>query len=121
VVCGAGIAIGGGVPIISTTSAMPSATASMTWKPTATGLKNEMSGKGDGCVSVTAVLAEACGHEATLDASPMTTAAITDTTATPTDRDARSTRESCRKNHSRHSENARCYRAATIDTGRKGP
>jgi hypothetical protein len=70
-------------------------------------LTKEISGNGDGCESVTAVLAEACGHPVTLDVSPMVTAAITDAIATPTDRKNRTTRESCRKNLSAHREKRR--------------
>jgi phage tail sheath gpL-like len=76
--------------------------------------------RGDGgavyaSVIAEAVVADAGAAEEMLDARPMATAAINAITAPPRDRITR-TRESCRINRPRHSENAECYRAGTVGT-----
>ena len=103
------MAIGGGVLTISTMFARPCAMASMTWYPAARGLRNPNRGPGTGgWMSVTAevVDADAGAADDTLIPSPMATAAIIVTIATPMDRPERNTRASSPKNRRTHSENA---------------
>jgi hypothetical protein len=93
----------------STAFAMPSATTSMRRKPTASGLMIGNSGIGVGVgASVIAEMVDAVAGAAVemLDPSPMATAAINVRTLRQMDRVARCTKESCLKNHPRHSETA---------------
>ena len=104
------MAIGGGVAIISTAFAMPSAIASMTCMPTLKGVMNGISGDGGGVytsVIAETVVADAGGGAEMLDASPMVTAATNAITAQPRHRVTRNTGESCPKNRPRHSEKRR--------------
>src|SRR5262245_5641579 len=103
------MAIGAGVLTNSTMFARPSAIASMTWYPAARGFRNPNRGPGTGgWMSGTAdvVEADAGAADDTLIPSPMATAAIIVTIATPTDRPERNTRESSPKNRRTQSENA---------------
>ena len=87
------MAIGGGVAMISTALAMPSAIASMTCIPMVSGVIIAISGDGVGVytsVIAEAVVADAGGAEEKL--SPKATAAINAITAPPTDRLTRDTR-----------------------------
>ena len=88
------MAIGGGVAIISTALAMPSAIASMTCMPKVKGVMNAISGDGGGVyasVIAEAVVADAHTGEQMLDASPIATAATIAITALPRDRVTRNT------------------------------
>jgi hypothetical protein len=116
------MAIGGGVAMNSTAFAMPSATASMTCKPSAKGVMNPISGDGGGvdtfvlAEAVVAVAADAGAAKERL--SPKTIVAIKAITAPPADRLIRNTTESCRKLRPVHSEKRERYRADTIGTTR---
>ena len=105
------MAIGAGVAIISTTSAMPSAIASMTCIPTVSGVMSTTRGVGGGVfasvIAKAVVVADAGGAEERIDASPMATAATNAMAAPPTNRINRDTRESCPINRPRHSEKRR--------------
>jgi hypothetical protein len=111
--CGAGMAIGAGVAMNSTASAIPSAIASMTCTPTVSGVIITVSGDGGGvyaCVIAEAVVADAGAAAPTDDPTPKATAAINEITAQPRDRITR-TRESCPKNRLRDSEKRRTVTA----------
>ena len=111
--CGAGMAIGSGVAMNSTASAIPPAIASMTCRPTVSGVIITVSGDGGGvygCVIAEAVVADAGAAAQIDDPSPKGTAAINEITAQPRDRITR-TRESCPKKRLRHSGKRRTVTA----------
>src|SRR4029077_12673835 len=118
--CGAGMAIGGGVGMNSTASAMRWAIASMTCTPMVSGVNITVRGDGGGVyasVIAEAVVADAGAAEEMLDARPMAIAAINAITAAPRDRVTRNTGESSRKSRPQYSRIAE----ATTAQARSAP
>ena len=79
--------IGGGVAIISTALASPSAIASTTCNPKVNGVVSTVSGEGGGAYASVTFVADAAGGAD----NPMAMAAISAINAQPTDRIRRST------------------------------
>src|SRR5258705_813472 len=114
------MAIGGGVAMNSTASAMPWAIDSMPCTPTVSGVNITVRGDGGAVytsVNAEAVVADAGAAEEMLDARPMATAAINAITAPPRDRVARSTGESSRKSRPEYSRIAEATTAQARSAG----